>query len=109
MKEGAAQGKSVETAVCGAAILDDLHELWRLRRVREAEWGEIVNFLQAALAKEPFERFTVGTCDSVLKVVLEYLAGGAVDRDDVRSARQVLKEAGLDPWKAISSPAEVTE
>jgi cytochrome P450 len=109
MKEESQYGNTLDLGIRGVALLDDLEELWRLRTVRELEWAEILNLLQSALAKEQFERFTPHMCNAVLKVVSEYLGSGATDRDDVRDALRILQDAALDPWKAISTPAETSK
>ncbi len=109
MKELAARGDVIELSIHGSIILSELQELWRLRHVRETEWSEILNFLQAALQKEPFERYTSPVCDSILRIITEFLGGGACDRDEVRAAKTLLQRSGLDPWKAISHAGEVPE
>jgi len=93
----------MEQAIVGSELSDELQALWNLRSVREEEWAEVLNFLQSALAQQEFERFESTHCEAVRRVVVDYLAGGVVDPEDVVRVRMILREVGLDPWKAISS------
>jgi hypothetical protein len=93
----------MEQAIVGSDLSDSLQALWKLRSLREQEWAEVVNFLQSALAQEEFERFTPGHCRAVRQVLADFLAGGAVDPEDVIRARLILREAGFDPWKAVAA------
>lgn len=90
----------------GISLSNELNELWKLRDLREAEWASVLNFLQSALAKEDFERFQSEQCDAIRNVVEEVLAAGVVDDEDVGRVRRTLRDAGLDPWKAISQQDE---
>ena len=93
-------------ADAGIALSKELSDLWILRDLREAEWAAALNFLQSALAREEFERFQIEKCEAVRKVVEDVLAAGLVDDEDVGRVRRTLREAGLDPWKAISQQDE---
>src|SRR5206468_6403607 len=101
MHEAALRAEPVQVAVSGCALFDQLRALWRLRHVREAAWKSLLNFLESAISKEEFERFTPDQCTAVIKVV-DLLAGGAVDGEEVKRARLILRRAGLDPWKGLS-------
>jgi hypothetical protein len=99
-------GDLLELATLGFSLMDELDALWEHRNVREDEWAETLNFLQSALGLEEFERFSVGQCEAIRKVIIEYLGGGAVDPEDVTRIRMILRDCGLDPWKAISALSE---
>ncbi len=100
----AAQGQdAMETASAGMALSDALGSLWQRRSVRDDEWASLLSFLQAAIAKEEFEQFTVEQCQAVANVIDSFLAGPAVRDEDVTRAREILQKSGLDPWKGISS------
>jgi hypothetical protein len=103
MLDAAKSGEMMEVASAGMALMDCLQELWKLRSVREDEWGALLNFLQTSLAKEDYEKFTFDQCQAVHTVVTNYLAGPLTGDDDVSKARLVLQVAGFDPWKAISA------
>ncbi len=97
------QGDVLELAVLGFALTDELNALWANRSVREEEWAETLNFLQSAIAREEFERFTLAQCEAVQTVIVDHLCGGLVDPEDVTRVRLMLRVCGLDPWKAISA------
>ncbi len=97
------RAEPMEQAIAGSELSDELQALWSLRGVREEEWAEVLNFLQSALAQEEFERFRASQCEAVRRVVVDHLAGGAVDPEDVIHVRMILRETGLDPWKAVSA------
>ena len=90
----------------GIALSNELKTLWSLRDVREKEWAEALNFLQTALALEEFEKFPSEKCEAIKNAVEEVLAGGSIDDDDVKRLRRILRNAGFDPWKAISAKDE---
>ena len=104
MVRASKDGEIMEIASQGLALMDSLQVLWGLRSVREDEWASLVNFLQAALSKEEFERFTEEQCETVHIIIANYLAAGLVRDDEVTKARCLLRKVGLDPWKAISKP-----
>jgi len=91
-------------ASAGIGLVENLGELWRLRSVRQDDWGAMLNFVQAALSKEEFERFTLGQCQAVESILVTYLGGGLVREEDVGRVRLMLREVGLDPWKGVSAP-----
>lgn len=93
----------MELATAGMSLSDVLDSLWQLRSVRSDEWASLLNFLQGALAREEFERFSVQQCQAVSQIIDLYLAGPAVRDEDVIQARETLQKNGLDPWKAISA------
>jgi hypothetical protein len=96
-------GDPIDRAILGSELSDELQALWKIRGVREEEWAEVLNFLQSALAQEEFERFQSSHGEAVRQVIMDHLAGGAVDPEDVVRVRMILRQAGLDPWKAISA------
>jgi hypothetical protein len=104
MEEAAAGDSPMAIATAGCALRQHLRELWRLRKAREDEWAEVLNFLQTALSREPFEKLTVEQCKIVGRVIEDHLALGAVSDDQPTNVRQLLREAGFDPWKGISQP-----
>ena len=93
-------------ADAGLSLMNELQELWRVRYVREEEWAATLNFIQAALTQEEFEEFRVEQCQAIRTLVEDYLAGGAIDEEDVTRVRLILRRAGFDPWKAISAREE---
>lgn len=97
---GVADG--LELMEAGAELHDHLRGLWRLRKAREDEWAEVLNFVQSALAGEAVDSFTVEQCLLLKKIVFDHLALGVVDEDQPFRVRRLLREAGLDPWKGIS-------
>ena len=103
MELAARQGDVMALACAGIALMGCLQELWAMRNVREEEWRSVANFLQAALTKEEFERFSVEQCKIVHTIIVNYLGGGLLGDQDVLKARMMLRKAGLDPWKAMSA------
>src|SRR5205085_10600425 len=55
MVEAASAGEAIDLANLGQQLRAHLRELWRLRKAREEEWAEVLNFLQSALAGQVFE------------------------------------------------------
>jgi hypothetical protein len=98
----AVSGDLMELSNIGFQLEDHLRQLWSLRGSRENDWGDLLNLLQTALALEEFERFSESHCRAIHKTIADYLAMGAVDADDITRAVIMLRESGLDPWKAIS-------
>lgn len=86
----------------GCDLSARLEALWEMRGVREQEWCESLNFLQAALRQEEFERFSLEQAEAITSC-LDVLCGGAVEREDILRVRRILRKANFDPWKAISS------
>jgi transcriptional regulator with XRE-family HTH domain len=102
MMSDAQTGNLMELSNSGFALTAVLDELWALRDEREADWGDLLNLLQGALAKEEFERFSTQQCTAIRKIITDHLAGGYVEIDDLERSIRLLREAGLDPWKGIS-------
>jgi len=107
MELAARQGDVMALACAGIALMGCLQELWAMRNVREEEWRSVVNFLQAALTKEEFERLSTEQCKTVHAIIVNYLGGGLLRDEDVLKARMMLRKAGLDPWKAMSASQQV--
>jgi hypothetical protein len=79
-----------------------LRALWGLRKIREDEWAEVVNYLQGALMGEAFESFTMEKCEALRKVIVDHLAMGTVSDHQPRAARKMLEQAGFYPRRPIS-------
>ncbi len=105
MLEAAEAQDPFELAQSGFGLCDEIRALWQLRQAREPEWGAAINFLQAALGQEEFERFSFDQCHAIIRVIDEIIGGGLVDESDVTKVRIILRKAGFDPWKCISSSA----
>jgi hypothetical protein len=102
-------GQLMDLSVAGFKLLSILQDLWELREGREDDWVDLLNILQGALANEPFEKFTPDRCDAIRTIVSDHLATGVVDIDDIERTIQLLRNAGLDPWKAISGDPQLHE
>lgn len=81
---------------------DCLEELWDNRNLREDNWGDLLNILQAVLAQVEFELFSGSQKSGIKKVVTEYLCKAEVADSDMEDALGILSEAGFDPWRGIS-------
>lgn len=91
-----------DLSIAGFRLRDQLSDLWKLRDVREPEWGDLLNLLQISLALEEFERFSAIQCEAVHRVLRDYLAAGIVDYDDIEDCTALLRRAGLNPWKGLT-------
>lgn len=100
------KGDLVGLANAGFALRDSLAQLWDLRTLREDDWGDLVNLLQAALALEEFERFSIHQCQAIRSIVVDHLAGGVTDIDDLEAVVSLLRSVGFDPFRAISATDE---
>lgn len=92
----------IDLSNSGFSLTHTLDDLWALRSEREADWGDLLNLLQGAIAKEEFERFSAQQCAAIRKTITDHLAGGYVEIDDIERSIRLLRDAGLDPWKGIS-------
>jgi hypothetical protein len=99
----------IELSVAGFRLLETLADLWKLREVREDDWGDLLNILQGALLNEDFEKFDAARCDAILTIVADHLASGIVGIDDIEQSIKLLRNARLDPWKAISGDSQSDE
>lgn len=99
---GATNDDPIGLAVAGFDLKESLQKLWDLRAIREAEFSDLINHLQICLARLNFEEFSVTDCTTLRMVLKNYLARGAVDREDVRDAIQMLSDAGFEPWSALA-------
>jgi radical SAM superfamily enzyme YgiQ (UPF0313 family) len=108
MESFAESGDLVELSNAGFALRFALEDLWNLRNEREEDWGDLLNLLQGALAQEEFERFKARQCQTIRTIIVDHLSAGVTDIDDIERSIKLLREAGFDPWKGISSsvPAE---
>ncbi len=102
MEFSARVGDLMELSNAGFGLAAALGELWGLRGEREDDWGDLLNLLQGALAKEEFEKFSVQQCAAIRMIIADHLDAGRVDMDDIERSLRLLSEAGLDPWKGIS-------
>lgn len=95
-------GDLIELSNAGFALVAVLDDLWKLRGEREADWGDLLNLLQGALAKEEFERFSIQQCTAIKDLISKHLAADEVTLDDLENSIKLLRETGLDPWRGIS-------
>ncbi len=106
MESSARVSDLMELSNAGFALTAKLDELWDLRDEREDDWGDLLNLLQGALAKEEFEKFSVQRCTAIRMIIADHLDSGCVDIDDIERSIRLLREADLDPWKGISGEME---
>jgi hypothetical protein len=92
---------ALEMALCIKQLREKLQELWRLRKAREDEWAEVLNFVQGALTQAVAEQFTFEQASAVLAVIRNHLAMGAVADHQPKQVRTILRNAGLDPWAPL--------
>jgi hypothetical protein len=110
MIEAAEADEPIAKATAGLAIHNRLGDVFRMREAREREWAKAVNFLQAALASEEFEAYSVKKCRALKEVIETYLIRhGALDSEDLVAFRSFLRQHGFDPWKALSESNGITE
>src|SRR6266498_122695 len=102
MESSARVSDLMELSNAGFALTAALDELWDLRDEREDDWGDLLNILQGALAKEEFGKFSIQRCAAIRMIIADHLDAGCVDMDDIERSLRLLREAGLDPWKGIS-------
>jgi hypothetical protein len=95
-------GDRMELSIAGFRLKDLLNDLWELRSTREDDWGDLLNILQGAIAQEEFETFSSEQCYAIHTIIADHLGCGAVDIDDIEKSVNLLRKAGLDPWKGIS-------
>ncbi|HHT9136651.1 MAG TPA: hypothetical protein ACFYEK_05320 [Candidatus Wunengus sp. YC60] len=79
-----------------------LEELWENRDIREDNWGDLLNILQAVLVQVEFELLSGSQKSGIKKVVTEYLCKAEVTDSDMEDALGILSETGFDPWRGIS-------
>jgi hypothetical protein len=96
-------GDPMALADAMSGLQASLRELWRLRKAREDEWADVLNFLQTALSGVVPEKLSVEQSQAVGRVIDEHLAAGVLTDDQPSEARRILRGAGLDPWRAISA------
>ena len=103
MEEAASADDKMRLATEGVGLVNNLSDLWRLRRLRDDEWAEIINFLQAVLAKIEFEVLTHEQCTSLRLIIEGHLRPDAND-DDVEATIGLLERAGFNAWRGITEP-----
>lgn len=79
-----------------------LEDLWENRNLREDNWGDLLNILQAVLAQVEFEQLSNSQKSSIKQVVSEYLCKAEVTNTDFEETLEVLSDAGFNPWCGIS-------
>jgi hypothetical protein len=79
-----------------------LEDLWKNRKHKEDNWGDLLNILQAVLAQEEFELLSTSQKLSIKNVVIDYLCQPNVDDTDIEKALKILSQGGFDPWVGIS-------
>jgi hypothetical protein len=87
-------------------LLESLEDLWEQRDVREPNWGDVLNVLQAVLAKADFRSLRKPQINAIKKVLSECLLLGTVEDSDVERSLNLLSESGFDPWIGLSGPSE---
>ena len=92
----------MEARHAGHLLTDSLARIWSFRDVREEEFTEIVNILQIALKELPFETIQPAICSAVEQIIDECLLSGSVDETQVRKARELMREVGLDPFRGLT-------
>ena len=102
LAEAVEEDDFMEATGSGVELTNQLRELWRLRDSRESEFAEIINMLEIALAKVQFETLSSSQCRFLCQLIDQYVVAGMVDETDVRDARSLLRQAGLDPWRGLS-------
>ena len=58
--------------------------------------------LQGALAKDEFERYSLQQCTTIKEIISKHLTANEVTLGNLENSINLLREAGLDPWKGIS-------
>lgn len=92
----------MESANFGYELEKLLEKMWELRKTRESNFGDVVNLLQIALAKEKYEEWTVEHCAAVERYVRTVIGVAPVGREQCGLAISLLHLGKLDPWKGIS-------
>ena len=92
----------MEQTNLACSFKDCLEELWDNRNLREDNWGDILNILQAVLAQVEFEVLSGLQKSGIKKVVTEYLCKAELADSDMEDALAILSQAGFDPWRGLS-------
>ena len=102
-------GDPLSMALAAQQLKTHLRELWRLRKAKEDEWGEIVNMLQCAFRQVTPELLTLVQARAVRTVVRDHLALGTVDSFQPRRVREILDDADFDAWAGFQLRADKGE
>ncbi|MBO1223703.1 MAG: hypothetical protein JYX80_04705 [Candidatus Scalindua sediminis] len=97
----------IEQANYAFAFKDCLEDLWKNRKNREDNWGDLLNIVQVVLAQVEFEQLSEVQKLSIKKVTNVYLCKPEILDPDIDDALEALSEAGFDPWSGISGKPEV--
>jgi hypothetical protein len=92
----------IEQSNMAFTFMHYLQDLWESSHLREPNWGELLNILQAVLAKVEFENLSVSQKTGIKEIVTEYLCTAEVTDSDMEQALEVLCKAGFDPLRGIS-------
>jgi len=92
----------IEQANIAFAFKGCLEDLWKNRKNREYNWGNLLNILQIVLTQVEFEQLSEMQRLSIKKVTNDYLCKPEILDSDIDDALEALSEAGFDPWCGIS-------
>lgn len=92
----------IEQVNLAFAFKQCLKDLWKNRCLREDNWGDLLNILQAVLAQVEFKQLSDPQKSGIKKVVTEYLCKGEIADPDMGEALGILSNAGFNPWRGIS-------
>lgn len=96
----------IEQSNMAFTFMHYLQDLWESSHLREPNWGELLNILQAVLAKVEFENLSVSQKTGIKEIVTEYLCTAEVTDSDMEQALEVLCKAGFDPLRGISGEVQ---
>lgn len=103
-------GDPISLSNAASDLVFALDDLWKLRGVRETDWGGVLNFLQGVMKSIDhamgYESLTSENCRAIESVVNHHLGTWTIDKENVREALNRLRSAGLDPWAPISEEQE---
>lgn len=105
-----AKGGDVEgVALAVREIAANVDSLWRCRKAREMDWQAILNHIRLmfrqAVIGERAEKMSSDECRAVRELV--GMIGLAMrTADDLNEAIRLVRDAGFDPYSAISHPDE---
>ena len=103
-------GDPISLSNAASDLVFALDDLWKLRGVRESDWGGVLNFLQGVMKSidhaKGYESLTSENCRAIESVVNHHLGTWTIDKENVREALHRLRSAGLDPWAPISEEQE---
>jgi len=83
-----------------------LQKLWKLKNIRENNWGDLINLLQIVLKRENFEEISLEKIKGLFEIVRNHLAMHPVTDRDIEKSLDILNNCGFDPWVGISGNLE---